>query len=208
MSKRLGMCAAGERVDAALEPLHPTFYRGVLPDRLEHHARDFRCLPRAIRGALSQGHGGGRIRGIGPDELIERRGQELSTRRRTQHRVDAGQVVVHPAAVDTDDVPQRLLHRLQSASGDAEGLAQVAEVVVVAGARDRVEKWADGIGKILVHVCVRPLDAPGRVSRDDMRSTLASPVGRFATAVIGRDWTIQSRASASIVHSMSWGRSK
>ena len=53
------------------------------------------------------------------DELVERGGQLLAERRRAQHRVDAGQVVVHPRAVDADDLAQRFVDRRRAGGADS-----------------------------------------------------------------------------------------
>ena len=83
-------------------------------------------------------------------------------------------------------------------------LPEIAEVVVVADARDRIEQRRDRLREVLVDVGVRP-EAGAWV-----RAALG-PGRRIWIRrgyVIGRDWTIQSFPSRSIVHSMSCGQPK
>jgi hypothetical protein len=79
------------------------------------------------------GRAGRRCRdAIGADELIECDRQLLAERRHAQHRVDVGEVVVHPRAVRADDRSERAIHRREPAARHAKREAQVAEVVVIA----------------------------------------------------------------------------
>ena len=71
----------------------------------------------------------------------------------------------------------------QRASRDAERAAEVAEVVVVAGARDRVEQRRDRLGKVLVDVGVRP---DLRVGRGPGSPSCPVP-GSDPGVVMGRD---------------------
>ncbi len=116
------------------------------------------------------------------DELIERAGQLLAEWRRAQHRVDAGEVVVHPRAMDADDPVQRVVDRGEPAGREAERAAEVQEVMVVAGGGHGVEQWSNRFGKVLVDVCVRPQNL-ARLPRKLVASAFRQPSALVASAV-------------------------
>src|SRR5207237_9328666 len=56
----------------------------------------------------------------GADELIEGGSQCLTARRRAEPGVDARQVGVQPSTAHADDVPQRLMDRVQATARQSE----------------------------------------------------------------------------------------
>ena len=155
--QRRGISAARVVVGRPLERLDAARQEQILPGdgaadagELEglHHARSSPVGPPLVLvGDL-----------FGADELVERRRQLLAERRRAQHGVDAGQVVVHAGAVHADDLPQRIVDRREAPRRQSERAAEVPEVVVIAGRRHRVEQRRDRLREVLVDVGVRPED--------------------------------------------------
>ena len=141
----------GIGVRRALELLDTLCHEEVLPRRLCRDDRKFRRLLEPVRGPEPARRGLFRS-----DELVEGAGEQIAERCRAEHRMDAREVVVHPRAVNADDLAQRGFHRAQPSLGNAERAAEVPEVVVVADPRNRIEQRRDRLRKVLVDVRVRP----------------------------------------------------
>src|SRR5262249_31201424 len=165
----------GERRYPAFEPLDSACQPRVLPRGLCDDDDDLTGLPRRLlRTAAESGPGRG-ARVSRSKNRVEGCGEQVAGRRRSQHRMDAEKVVVHPGAVHADDVPERLFHARQPMARDAERAAEIAEVVVVAEARDRVEQRRDRLREVLVDVGVRPANLRALSGRRGDRPRLKKP---------------------------------
>ena len=153
VTETIGMRNRGVRVDRRFEPFDSSGQEQVLPRRLCGDDDELHRLLQTVGGSHAL------CRGVfGADELIERAREHVTERHRSQDGVDAGQVVVHPRAMDADDLAQRRLHQRQAVARHPKRAPEVAKVVVVAKTRDRVEQRGDWLRKVFVDVRVRPLN--------------------------------------------------
>src|SRR4026209_472246 len=128
----------GIGVDDRFESLNAPGQEQVLPRCLRSDDEELRRLLETVSGAHAP------CRSVfGADELIERPRKRVPERYRPQDGMDAGQVVVHPRAMDTDDLSQRRLHQRKTLARHTERASEVAEVVVIAKARDGIEQRRD-----------------------------------------------------------------
>ena len=72
------------------------------------------------------------------DEGVECGNQGVAERRRSKHRVDVRQVVIHPRPVDAYDVAEGIVHSGDAVSRQPERTGEVPKVVCVTSARHRV----------------------------------------------------------------------
>src|SRR5262245_17937929 len=88
--------------------------------------------------------------------MIEIIDQPIAEGSGAQGGMNVGEIVVHAAAMDADDISQRMFHGMDAPARDAESSSEIAKIIIVARGSNGVEKRRDRCGEVFVDVGVGP----------------------------------------------------